>query len=114
MKHQMNLNPIPFSMIRSGNKTIELRLDDEKRNCIMIGDNIEFVNTQDTSILLVKVVGIYRYDSFEKLYETLPLLKCGYTSKDIHTAKVSDMDIYYSKEKQNQYGVVGIEIELAY
>ena len=55
MKNQMNLNPIPFSLVRNGDKTIELRLDDEKRNCIMIGDDIEFVNTEDASILLAMV-----------------------------------------------------------
>lgn len=55
MKHQMNLNPIPFSLVRNGDKIIELRLDDEKRNCIMIGDDIEFVNTEDASILLAMV-----------------------------------------------------------
>lgn len=31
MKHYMNLCPEPFDMIRSGDKTIELRLNDEKK-----------------------------------------------------------------------------------
>ena len=34
MKHYMNLCPEPFEMIRSGKKTIELRLNDEKRKII--------------------------------------------------------------------------------
>ena len=36
----------------------------------------------------------------------------GYTEDDIDTAAPADMDLYYSKEKQEKYGVVGIEIEL--
>ena len=29
--HDMNLNPEPFEAIRNGNKTVEMRIDDEKR-----------------------------------------------------------------------------------
>lgn len=37
MKHRMNLHKAPFEMIRSGAKTIELRLYDEKRKKIKAG-----------------------------------------------------------------------------
>jgi len=40
------------------------------------------------------------------------LLECGYTEEDIDTALPEDMEEYYSKEKQAQYGVVGIKISL--
>lgn len=46
-KHSMNLNPSPFEMIKSGRKTIELRLYDEKRQCIEVGDYITFANTEN-------------------------------------------------------------------
>ena len=36
----------------------------------------------------------------------------GYTASDIASARPEDMDAYYPKEKQAQYGVVGIEIVL--
>ena len=45
--HIMNLNPSPFKMIREGNKTIELRLYDEKRKKLSIGDTITFINTDN-------------------------------------------------------------------
>ena len=32
MKHNMNLNNRPFKSIKEGTKTIELRLNDEKRS----------------------------------------------------------------------------------
>ena len=38
MKHTMKLRPNPFRMILCGEKTYELRLYDEKRQCIKIGD----------------------------------------------------------------------------
>ena len=41
----MNLHKAPFQMIKSGAKTIELRLYDEKRKKIKAGDIIEFLQT---------------------------------------------------------------------
>ena len=113
MTHQMNLNAAPFEMIEQGTKTIELRLWDEKRSLIKVGDEILFVHTKDsTRTLRTRVKALHLFSSFEELYRTLPLTKCGYTEEDVATADPSDMDCYYSKEKQAQYGVVGIEIEL--
>lgn len=113
MKHNMKLNPSPFEMIKSGKKTIELRLNDEKRRRIKIGDEIEFENTGDsTQVINAKVLNLYRFCSFDELYKSLPLLKCGYTSDDVRTAHPSDMECYYSDKQQKMYGVVGIEIEL--
>lgn len=47
MKHYMKLHKEPFMHIKSGLKTIELRLCDEKRKAICVGDEIEFSNTAD-------------------------------------------------------------------
>ena len=113
MIHEMNLHPQPFALIADGRKTIELRLYDEKRQQITIGDEIIFTCTEPPyDTLQAEVVGLYQYNSFRELYADLPLLKCGYTEEDISTAKPEDMDIYYSKEQQAKYGVVGIEIKL--
>jgi len=112
-KHIMNLHPSPMKMIKEGKKTIELRLYDEKRKQISIGDKIKFVNSKDdTDSLMVIVEDLFIFDSFEELYNSLPLLECGYTEEDIDAASPSDMELYYSKEKQNQFGVVGIKIKI--
>lgn len=113
MKHTMRLNDGPFEMIKSGEKTMELRLYDEKRRLIRVGDEIEFVHESDAArSLLCRVIALHRFSSFEELYKSLPLLKCGYTGADVETASPSDMTLYYSAERQARYGVVGIEIEL--
>jgi len=112
MTHHMQLQPEPFDMIKSGVKTIELRLYDEKRRKIRIGDEILFTNTENGKRLAVKVLELSVFDSFEELYKSLPLLRCGYTEQDIASASPGDMDVYYPKEKQKEYGVVGITIAL--
>lgn len=113
MEHIMKLNPLPFQRIQSGKKTIELRLNDEKRKKIQIGDRIRFFNTDNPSETLVaEAVNLFVFDSFETLYRKLPLLECGYTEQNIKTASPKDMEEYYTKELQEQYGVVGIQIKL--
>lgn len=108
--HSMNLNPAPFEMIKSGKKTIELRLWDEKRSKISVGDGITFTNTDTGETLNRTVVKLHCFASFEELYQALPLLQCGYTEEDIHTASSADMEQYYSAEQQSKFGVVGIEL----
>ena len=108
--HHMNLHPAPFAKIKSGEKNIELRLFDEKRQKITAGDDIIFTNTASGEKLRASVKKLHLFGSFEELYKTLPLLQCGYTAEDIATAHPSDMERYYSAEEQKKYGVVGIEL----
>lgn len=108
--HFMRLNPAPFGLIRDGKKTIELRLYDEKRRKIQIGDGILFENTEAPELLLARVTGLRVFASFE----ALPLEACGYTEADIDAASPADMEVYYAKEAQQRYGVVGIELAPAH
>ena len=108
--HDMKLHSSPFEMIKSGQKTIELRLLDEKRKKIKVGDTIVFTNTATGETLSKTVVKLHCFDHFDELYQHLPLLQCGYTAKDIDTARPADMEQYYSIEEQEKYGVVGIEL----
>ena len=108
--HHMKLHASPFEMIKSGEKTIELRLYDEKRRKIKIGDEIQFTNTISGETISATVINLYRFDSFAALYRTLPLLQCGYTEEDVDAATPEDMNLYYSLEDQKKYGVIGIEI----
>lgn len=110
MLHEMKLNDGPFTTIKNGTKTIELRLYDEKRQKINIGDEIEFTNIVTHEKLLVDVINLYRYDSFDELYKHFDKISMGYNKNDV--ASPSDMEEYYSKEEQNKYGVLGIEIKV--
>lgn len=109
----MKLQPEPFQKIRCKEKTIELRLLDEKRQLIISGDEIEFTNLgNEDEKLTVRVGFLHKFSSFSELYKALPLDKCGYNSSSIKEASPSDMDAYYSVAEQSRYGVVGIEFEL--
>ncbi len=111
--HRMSLYPEPFEHIKCGKKKIELRLWDEKRRKIKVGDSIVFKSTKSGEELTATVLKLHRFASFEELYLELPLLECGYTEEDIDTASPCDMYEYYSADEVEKYGVVGIEISLA-
>ena len=51
MKHEMKLALEPFDMIADGRKTIELRLYDDKRKKIKLGDEIQFICIEPPYVL---------------------------------------------------------------
>lgn len=106
----MKLRNKPFMMIRSGKKKIEMRLYDEKRMLINVGDMIEFKNIDSEEIIKVLVVNLYRFNSFKELYDNFDKSLLGYENDD--EASYIDMEEYYSRLEQEKYGVLGIEIKL--
>lgn len=111
--YKMKLNRHPFYAVRAGYKTIELRLNDEKRQKLNVGDWIEFSQMDNyCNKMIVEIVALHHFDSFKELYAALPLLQCGYTKETVDSANASDMVAYYSEEEQAMYGVLGIEIRL--
>lgn len=110
IEHQMKLASDPFKMIKRGYKTIELRLWDEKRQHIKIGDQICFTNAETGEVIRTTVNQLHHFRNFEELYKNLPLLLCGYTPENVKFASHTDMIRFYSEEDQKKFGVVGIEI----
>lgn len=111
MLHHMKLHPEPFRAVQAGYKTIELRLYDEKRRQLQVGDEIVFSLTDAPDKQVTKTVtALHLFPDFRTLYKKLPLLQCGYTPANIHEARAEDMDAFYSPEAQAAYGVVGIAL----
>ncbi len=115
MTHYMHLNKIPFQAIEYGKKCIELRLYDDRRREIKIGDIIEFTNRADLSKRIkVMVTNLHIFENFAALYRVISLEKCGYAKEEVISASPEDMNKYYSPEEQAKYGVVGIEFEIVF
>jgi ASC-1-like (ASCH) protein len=105
----MKLQAGPLYRIKEGKKTVEVRLYDEKRRLINVGDEIEFaLVTDENEKLHAKVLDLIRARTFAELFEMLPPTVFG---KE-HKANPQDMYQYYTKEQEEQYGVVGIKIEV--
>ena len=107
--HQMKLRLSPFEKIKNGSKTIEMWLFDEKRQKVQTGDYIEFTCFDDaTQKIQTRVTALHRFNSFAELYAALPKEKLGYNLTD--TPDPNHMDDYYTREDQEKYGVLGIEL----
>lgn len=110
MIHKMNLNDGPFDRIKEGTKTVELRLYDEKRQKLKVGDQIEFTSRSTQETIVVEIVGLSKYQSFKELYNDFNKISLGYSEDEYCDPK--DMEQYYSIDEQKRYGVVGIQIKL--
>lgn len=108
----MKLQNDPFESIKNGEKTIEMRLYDEKRKKIKIGDRIIFTNVATEEKIETIVIGLNMFSSFEELYKHFDKKEIGY--KESEMANFTDMEKYYSKEEQAKYGVVGIRVKYKY
>ena len=106
----MNLQPKYFDFIKDGTKRIELRLYDEKRWSIQLGDIIEFAKSDDEKFK-AEVVGLLRYNSFADLFEDFDisiLADSSMTKQEL----LEVLGEFYSEEKQAEFGVIGIRIKL--
>lgn len=110
MKLNMNLNEQPFNRIKNRTKTIELRLNDEKRSQLKEKDLIEFTNIKTLESIIVEVVELYKYNSFDDLYKHFDKISLGYDAEEIADPK--DMEKYYSINEQGNCGVIGIKIKV--
>jgi len=109
--HTMKLNDEPFGMIVNGRKTVELRLNDEKRRKVRPGDFIEFTHISiPEQKVTVRVTELYHYDSFPELLSALPKESCGFAPED--TVPPDYMDAFYPPEEQKRYGALGIGFRL--
>lgn len=110
--HEMKLQPKYYDFILNGTKRYEIRLNDLKRQNIKIGDTIKFFKEPELiESFTVKVVDLLKYDSFIDLTNEIDiklLADCSIKKEEL----ISELEKFYSKEKQNEFGVLAIKIEL--
>ena len=91
---------------------ITIRLFDKKRQQIKIGDTIIFFKEpQLNKSFETKVVGLLRYNSFEDMFKDFDISILSDKSMTKNEL-INVLEQFYSKEKQKQYGVLGIRVEL--
>jgi len=99
MEHEMKLQPEYYNFILNGTKRIEIRLNDEKRQLIKIGDTIKFLKEPELNeYFKAKVVGLLRYNSFEDLFRDFGidiLSDKSMTEEQL----INVLEQFYTKEK---------------
>ena len=108
--HIMGLQPEPFEKIRSEKKTIELRLFDEKRKAIQLGDIIEFQKQpEERETIRTEVMALLRYKTFSELFDDFPIEAFGGTDK---ASLLEGVHKFYAPEQEQKETVLGIKIKL--
>ena len=111
-EHTLKLDEKYYNYILHGTKRIELRLNDEKRKSMNIGDILVFYKQPLLNeCFKTKIVDLLYFDSFNQAMSNLPFeLIAG--KDDNKENLLKDLNRFYSKEKQESYGVIGIKLEL--
>lgn len=108
MTHYFSLHNEPFCLIAQNKKHIEMRLYDEKRKVLLVGDEIVFTNNQNQETLTCTIEDLKTFKSFKELYDYYPKELLGY--REDEEASFEDMYLYYKKEQIDLYGVIAIKI----
>ncbi len=100
----MHLDEQPFYAVASGQKTVELRMYDEKRQRLSPGDRIEF--TYQAGSVKVEITDLICAPEFSDFsLETL----CKAGLKDIKASEVDEyMRRYYNKKEVARFGALAI------
>ena len=97
MIHLMKLHSDPFEKIKNGTKTIEIRLNDEKRRLLNVGDEIEFsLFDNSEQKILVEIIGLKKFKCFKELCYAFNPKSYGSENKEEYEL----MYKYYSKENE--------------
>ena len=111
MIHDMKLNDKAFNNIKKGLKKFELRLYDDKRKNINIGDTIIFHNLNNLeNTISVSVIALLRYPTFAELFSDIDYNLCG-TANSLEE-KLERIHTFYTIEQEKKYGILAIKMQL--
>lgn len=110
--HTLNLNPVYFDLISCGDKLLEGRLNDEKRQKFEIGDIITFYKEPEREETIKAIIlDKYLFDNFDEMANSLDKSELGFEK----SSKEEMVQVYrtiYTLEDENKYGVVIFRIKL--
>ena len=101
-----------FEVVKYGTKTVEVRVNDEKRRKLKIGDKITFLKRPDDIEKMDAIIEdlVYYKDFFELVKDyTMDELYLKDYSKDNF---IKLLKRFYSDEDINKYGVVAIKFKI--
>ncbi len=109
---QIHLHPEIFNQVANGAKSVEARVNDEKRQQLKVGDKITILKRPDEiEAIEVRVTKLRTFRNFAELADC-------YTIEQLHSPNYTKEQYlalfphFYSDEKIEKYGVVAIEFQL--
>ena len=110
--HYMTLLKHPFLEVKSGRKTVEMRLYDEKRRLICPGDKIVFSLADNIKEkVTAAVIDTYIYESFYELAASFSAEELGFAGSTPEAIGDFMMGIY-GANKTAEYKAFAIKINI--
>lgn len=107
----MGLYESPFHSIKSGKKNVEVRLNDEKRRKINIGDSIKFIKVpKSNEALIVEVIELRKFPTFKEMYESIPASDFDTVGDPVDLMVQQTYEIY-SPEQEKEWGTLAIKVK---
>ena len=101
-----------FEVVKKGVKNVEVRVNDEKRRKMKVGDKIVFLKRPlEQEKIITKITGIKQYNNFNELVKDYNIERL-YLDTFTKEQFVNLLERFYTKEEQVEYGVVSIEFEV--
>jgi ASC-1-like (ASCH) protein len=100
-----------FKSIKEDKKKIEVRLNDEKRRTIKVGDTIGFIKVpEQDETLQIEVTKLKIYDTFQAMYEDIPFQ--DFDCEDFTLQEMVDGTYeIYTPEQEKGWGTLAITIK---
>lgn len=109
----MKLNNEPFHLVKNRTKTIEVRLNDEKRQEVQNGDTIIFTNLETDEQVNVVVTETVGFPLFQALINHYTNKEIGAKEEEQLSQKLAAIYQIYSQTDELNYGALAIKMHLA-
>lgn len=111
MEMIVHLHPKVFEIVKQGTKTVEVRVNDEKRRKLHVGDTLVFLKRPlEDEKIIKKVKKLEYYSNLQELVEHYDM-KQIYLEQYTKEMYLQEMEQFYTQEEQDKYGVVAITFE---
>ena len=101
-----------FANVKYGTKNVEVRVNDEKRRKLKVGDKITFLKRPDETESIDAIIeGLAYYKNFNDLVEDYTieeLYSKGYSKEEF----LSLLKRFYSNDEIDKYGTVAIKFKI--
>jgi ASC-1-like (ASCH) protein len=116
--HQSKLQSPYYEFVKEGRKTLELRVNDEKRQAMKIGDIWKFEREHDwdnfDEYFYTTITNIRHYKSFKEAIEDVSSSDLNELLPYVNSVEdaIKIYEVFYNKEKEEKYGVVCFTLKI--
>lgn len=108
----MRLEKKPFELLKSGKKVWEIRLNDDKRKCVGVGDEIVFMKRPELEERLPMIVEEkVPFTNVQRLLDKIDLSEIGDYGNELEF--IQQLMTHYTPGEMNEKGLIAFRVRLA-